>query len=146
MRHGEMIVWAAGEDTFRLGIGELRAIEQRSDAGVSVVLMRLLGGAWKVDDVINPIRLGLIGGGLSEADARKKVDAATESANLYELAVTAAEVMRRFVIWEGDDQPGEAPAGQAETTSPRSPTAEPDGQPTTELAPSSASLPETSTT
>ncbi len=146
MRHGEVIVWAGGEHSFRLGIGELRAIEQRSDAGVSVVLVRLLSGTWKVDDVINPIRLGLIGAGLSEPEAKKLVDAATESVNLYALAVTAAEVLRRFVMWEGEDQPGEAPAGQAETTSPRSPTVAPDGQPTTEPVPSSASFPETSTT
>ena len=64
MRGAEEIVWAGGEHAFRLGIGELRAIEQKCDAGCAVVLMRLLSSAWKIDDVVQPIRLGLIGAGM----------------------------------------------------------------------------------
>lgn len=130
MRPAETIAWPAGEHSFRLGIGQLRAIEQRCDAGVAVILMRLLGQAWKIDDVVQPIRLGLIGAGMSEHDAQKAIDAALDTTSPYGLAVTAAEVLRRFVMWEGDDRPGEAQAGEA-TSPTRSQTDEPDGQPTT---------------
>jgi hypothetical protein len=109
MRGAEQIVWAGGEHSFRLGIGELRAIEQRSDAGCAVVLMRLLSQQWKIDDVINPIRLGLIGGGLPERDAQTAVDKALDVASLYSLALPAAEILRRFIMWETDDQPGGEP-------------------------------------
>lgn len=111
MRGAEEIVWAGGEHPFRLGIGELRAIEQKCDAGTAVVLMRLLSTAWKIDDVVAPIRLGLVGGGMSERDAQKAIDAAMDVASPYALAVTAAEVLRRFVMWENPDQPGELEAG-----------------------------------
>lgn len=135
MRQSEMIVWAGGEHAFRLGIGELRAIEQRSDAGCAVVMMRLLSSAWKVDDILNPIRLGLIGGGLSATDAQKLIDKVLdEQASLYSLAVVAADILKRFLMWEdGDDQPGELKAGQT-TVSPRSQTGKPDGPDTTDQA------------
>lgn len=118
MRGVEEIVWPGGEHSFRLGIGELRAIEQRSDAGCAVVFGRLLGMQWKIDDVVQPIRLGLIGGGMQEREAQRLVDSAMEIASPWSLAVTAAEILRRFIMWEtadqpGGDQPGEPPAGEA---------------------------------
>ena len=126
MRHAETIVWPGGEHAFRLGIGELRAIEQRSDAGCSVVLMRLLGQQWKVDDVVNPIRLGLIGGGLAEREAQKIIETAMETSSLYGLAIVSADVLRRFIMWETDDEPGE-PQAEATTSDLRTQTAKPDG-------------------
>ncbi|MBY5503139.1 gene transfer agent family protein [Rhizobium leguminosarum] len=110
MRGSEEITWQGGEHSFRLGIGELRAIEQRSDAGCAVVMMRLLSSQWKIDDVINPIRLGLIGGGMEERLAQKAIEAALDVASPYALAVTSADVLRRFIMWETDDQPGEPKA------------------------------------
>lgn len=118
MRGAEDIVWPGGEHPFRLGIGELRAIEQRSDAGSAVVMMRLLTGQWKIDDVFSTLRIGLVGGGMSEADAKKTIDSALESASPYKLSVTAADLIRRFIMWdEGDEQPGE-PQAEATATAP----------------------------
>lgn len=116
MRHSESVVWPAGEHSFRLGIGELRAIEQRSDAGSAVVMMRLLTGSWKIDDVVSTLRIGLVGGGMPEKDAQKTVDAALEVASPYTLAVTAADVIRRFIMWDGEDQPA---SGEAQAEAPK---------------------------
>lgn len=118
MRGSEEIVWPSGEHAFRLGIGELRAIEQKSDAGCAVIMMRLLSTAWKIDDVIQPIRLGLIGAGMAERDAQRTLETAMDTASPYALAVTAADILRRFIMWEtadqpGGDSPGEHPAGEA---------------------------------
>jgi hypothetical protein len=113
MRGSEDITWPGGEHSFRLGIGELRAIEQKCDAGCAVILMRLLSSQWKIDDVIGPIRLGLIGGGMEERLAQKAIEAALDVASPYALAVTSAEILRRFIMWETDDQPGEPQAGIA---------------------------------
>lgn len=111
MRGAEEIVWPGGEHSFRLGIGELRAIEQRSEAGCAVVMMRLLSSQWKIDDVVQPIRLGLVGGGMSERDAQKALESALDIASPYSLAVTSADIIRRFIMWETPDQPGEQRAG-----------------------------------
>lgn len=134
MRSAETIVWAGGEHSFRLGIGELRAIEQSSDAGVSVVLLRLIGGQWKIDDVIAPIRLGLIGGGLPEPEAKRVLDRVMGTNSPYELSVTAAEVLRRFIMWNTDDAPGEGEAGEDQHQT-RFQTEKPDGQAITEVGP-----------
>lgn len=131
MRAAFTKVWPGGEHPFRLQIGELRAIEERSDAGVAVVLMRLMSSAWKIDDVLGPIRLGLIGGGMPDRDAQRLVDKVlADGASLYSLALPAADILREFIMWDGDDQPGEARAGTM-TVEPRSATEKPDGQATT---------------
>jgi hypothetical protein len=121
MRQSEEMTWPGGEHAFRLGIGELRAIEQRCDAGCFVVMMRLLSSQCKIDDVLSPIRLGLIGGGMAEKEAQRLVDGVlSETASPYTLTVTAAEILRRFLMWDGEDQPesGEQVAGAA-TADPR---------------------------
>lgn len=130
MRSSETIPWAGGEHPFRLGIGELRAIEQASEAGVSVVLLRLIGQQWKVDDVYAPIRLGLIGGGMPAEEASRLMERVTGTNSLYELAITAAAVLKRFIMWETADAPGELDAG-ADRNQTRFPTDGPDGPDTT---------------
>lgn len=113
MRGSETIVWPGGEHQFRLGIGELRALEQRCDAGVAVVLMRLIGQQWKIDDVVSTLRIGLIGGGMAERDAQKTIEAALDVSSPYGLSVPAASILTKFIMWETDDQPGESVAGIA---------------------------------
>lgn len=127
MRPVETIVWPAGEHEFRLAIGELRAIEQQSNAGVAVVLRRLLTGDWYIDDIAGVIRLGLVGAGMTQNDAKRVIERAMVIASPYELAVTATDVLRRFILFEGVDQPGEPLAGAGQTESP-SQMASPDGQ------------------
>jgi hypothetical protein len=136
MRSAEPIVWPGGEHDFRLGIGELRAIEQRCDAGCAVVMMRLLGQQWKIDDVVQPLRLGLIGAGMNEKEAQKALDSALDIASPYALAIPAADVLRRFIMWETDDQPGERQAGAEILSQTRSLMEEPGGPPTTGPEPS----------
>src|SRR5690606_951747 len=96
------------EQPFRLGIGELRELQDLLDAGPATVLARLMsiqpqaknlrrpvaddypgrqndpdfiadvhtyamtrgiGGEWRIDDIRETIRLGLIGGGMTPTDA-----------------------------------------------------------------------------
>ncbi|WP_283195491.1 gene transfer agent family protein [Rhizobium sp. AN80A] len=136
MRGSETIVWPGGEHEFRLGIGELRALEQRCDAGCAVVMMRLLGQQWKIDDVIQPIRLGLMATGTPQDAAQKIIDSAMDMASPYALAITAAEILRRFIMWEMDDKPGEPQAGAESPTQTRFQTDEPGGPVTTGPEPS----------
>lgn len=105
MRSAHTIVWAGGEHPFRLGIGELRAIEQATDSGVSVVLMRLLGQQWKIDDVLSPIRVGLAGAGMEPEKAKWALDRALETASPYALAITAAAILSRFLTLNEENDP-----------------------------------------
>lgn len=139
MRAAITKTWPAGEHSFRLGIGELRGVEQRCEAGCAVVLSRLLGQAWKVDDVLQPLRLGLIGAGMVEREAQKLVDAALTDSSLYALSIPAADIIQHFLLTEGkDDQLGERQAGAESQTQTRSPTEGSDGPDITGSEPQSA--------
>ena len=145
MRPTETIIWSAGEHEFRLAIGELRAIEQQSNAGVAVILRRLMTGDWYIDDIAGVLRLGLVGAGMPQNDAKRVIERAMAIASPYELAVTATDVLRRFILFEGADQPGEPQAGAGQTESP-SQTDSADGPTSSPQEPPAGSHQETSTT
>ena len=70
--------WQGVEREFRLGIGELRELQEKCDAGPMAILARLHGRDWRIDDIRETIRLGLIGAGVKKNEAlaivRKEVD------------------------------------------------------------------------
>lgn len=53
--------FADGTYPFRIGAGEMRELQRICDAGPLELYRRLLSGEWRVDDVTQTIRLGLIG-------------------------------------------------------------------------------------
>ena len=61
--------WADGSYVFRLGWGELIALQEAANAGPYVVLQRLASGTWEMGDISHVIRLGLVGGGLEPGKA-----------------------------------------------------------------------------
>lgn len=62
-----------GTYSFRLGWGELATLQEECDAGPYMILHRLHSHQWRVQDIANVIRLGLVGGGMPPADALKKI-------------------------------------------------------------------------
>jgi hypothetical protein len=115
--NGEELVWTGGQHRFFLGIGELRALQKLTDAGPMWVFGRLTSQQWLVDDVYETIRLGLIGGGMSEADARKMVDrhVAGNAGGFYKHVVLAVNILRLSIIGDEDDVVGETPATEPMT-------------------------------
>lgn len=125
----QRLVWPGGEHEFCLAIGELRALEQRCDAGVAQVLLRLLNGQFRIDDVIEVLRLGLQGAGMTERQALKLIERSYAQANLYDLSIIAAKVLSMFISWpvgKLEDDPSQGEALAAANASP-SPMVEPDG-------------------
>lgn len=134
----ERLVWAGGEHDFLLAaIGQLKALEQSRDSGPLEIYVRIVNGTYRGDDITEVLRLGLIGGGMDKDEARKLVVGSLNLASINSLRVTAIAVLNNTLFWDGrGDEPGEAQAGEATNQSrTRSPTEEPDGQPTTEPAP-----------
>jgi hypothetical protein len=73
-RIGRITALFGGEECdFRLAWGELVELQEKRDAGPAVVLARLSLGQWHLQDVIETIRLGLIGAGMDAAQAAKLV-------------------------------------------------------------------------
>ncbi len=56
-----------------LGLGELLELQEKCDAGPAQIVARLEGGTWRVQDLRETLRLGLIGGGMTPTDAMVKV-------------------------------------------------------------------------
>ena len=66
--------FADGTYRFRLGYGELSELQDKADAGPGWVLGRLMvptaeNRGWRVQDISDVIRLGLIGGGMKPVEA-----------------------------------------------------------------------------
>lgn len=93
MARGMDVTWAGGEHTFALPIELLRAMQDKCDAGPAWILARLASKQWLVDDVVQPIRLGLEGGGMPKEDARKLVRKYVEDRPLTESVITAHTVL-----------------------------------------------------
>lgn len=68
------LVWAGDSRTFRLGIGELLALQDRLDAGPAEIAARLRAGTWRVQDVQETFRISLIGAGEDAKKAKALVD------------------------------------------------------------------------
>lgn len=102
--------WGEGETVFRLAIGELRELQAKLDAGPQALWTRLMDGSWKVDDLVETIRLALIGGGTSPADARRLVDYYVIGRPLLESRSTAIAVLGAALIGVQDDPVGKEAA------------------------------------
>lgn len=109
---GIELTWAGGEHHFMLAIEHLRALQIKCDAGPQFILSRLANGSWYVEDVIEPIRLGLEGGGMSKDDARKLVVRYVEDRPLTMSVATSRAVLMAALFGSEDDQPGEVAAGE----------------------------------
>lgn len=118
---GVELTWAGGEHEFVLTIELLRALQSKCDAGPPHILERLTSRRWFVDDVIEPIRLGLEGGGATKEAARQMVKRFVEDRPLTESVILAHTVLSASLLGSEDDMPGEMKAGTASQTVTRSP-------------------------
>ncbi len=114
-----MLVWEGGEHPFKLAIGELRALQSATGVGPLFLLGRIAGSQWFVDDIIDTIRLGLIGGGMDPVEAKKLTDRVftDNTAALYRSTLLATRILRDAVMGEPDDPVGEDESGEKEAGS-----------------------------
>lgn len=69
-------------------------------------MLRQIGGDWRVDDVRETIRLGLIGGGLTPSDAFLLVATYVDKRPMNENVGTAASILLHAVVGDPDDPVG----------------------------------------
>lgn len=114
--------WGEGETRFRLAIGEWRELQTKTGVGPARLFSRLNSGDWQVDDLVEVIRLGLIGGGAKPADARRLVDYYVVGRPLLESVPVALAIVGAGLI--GGDEPvgkEDRPAAAADGTGSISP-------------------------
>lgn len=102
--------WADGTYEFALRWGELVQLQEACDAGPFVILARLGANQWRMEDISNVIRLGLIGGGVEPSKALGLVRNYVESRPPLENASLARAILEVSVMGAPDerDEPGEA--------------------------------------
>lgn len=101
-------VWIGGEHEFALNIGQLRALQKACDAGPEEILSRIWGGTWRVDDLVEVIRIGLIGGGEVDAkDAGLLVAGLIDKHPVLQFKPIAQDILMHALVGEVDDKVGE---------------------------------------
>lgn len=107
-----MMVWPGGEHPFRLALGELEGLQQKTDCGPEFLLMKLRSGQWTAVELFETLRFGLIGGGMDQTAAVKAVRDAFDRHPLIEFKVPALTVLMASIYGPADDPAGEgSPAG-----------------------------------
>jgi hypothetical protein len=133
------VLFGDGEYSFRLAWGQLAELQERTDAGPLVVLNRLHSGEWRIEDISNVIRLGLIGGGMSPTDALTKVRRYVEERPPLENHTLAVIILQAGLMGSMEEPVGERVAANQDGSSMTSPTEKSDLPPSTEQVPRSAS-------
>lgn len=133
-RHGDIaLAFGPEERTFRLGIDQLRAVQERCDAGPFEILQRLaplvrgiqarltfpqmleanLLGTWRIDDIREVLLQGLIGGGESPTMAGVIVRAEFDAKASWSFAPLAFLIIQAALAQVEDEPlPGEPKAAK----------------------------------
>lgn len=121
---------------FAFGIDQLRELQEKTGDGPRPVYRRLCEGDWRVDDIRETIRLGLIGGGMSPSKVDSLIRRHVDRRPLMENERPARDALASVLIpFREYPLAGKAPAaGEATTGASTSP-------PSTDQAPSSGSPP-----
>ena len=109
------LAWGDGEHKFRLAIGQLRELQEKCSAGPIEVLDRLANRRWRVDDVRETVRLGLIGGGLDPIKALSLVRHYIDERPLMESIAPAQAILMAALIGAEGDEVGKEEAGETTT-------------------------------
>lgn len=125
-------LWADGDRNFRLPIGQLRELQDKCNAGPAEILSRLSSGAWRVDDIRETLRLGLIGGGMTPIDALVLIGRYVDMRPLLENVVPAQAVLMAAVVGDESDPVGKKKAARTKRKAPGVSSS----RPSTELEPS----------
>jgi hypothetical protein len=100
------IAWGDSEERkFRLPIASLIELQEKCKAGPPEILERLLTNRWRVEDVRETVRLGLIGGGAKPEEALA-LRARYVDTRLNETAMVAQAILMSALIGVPDDPVG----------------------------------------
>lgn len=117
MRDGRIeLDFGDGRYPFRLAWAQLISLQEKTDAGPFFLQQRMLKGEWRVQDLAETIRWGLIGGGMTPIDASKLVRMFVENRPLLETLPIAMGVLAAALIGHPEESSlGEAGGGVAAT-------------------------------
>jgi len=89
-----------GEKTFALTDTMIRELEHKAGVGIGLFYQRVVAAQFFVTDLVETIRLGLIGAGMSPADAQRLVDTYATDRPLAETVPLALDILN--ARWGGE--------------------------------------------
>jgi len=139
-----VLTWADGEYRVRLGIGQLRELQEKCDAGPQWIYERLTlntHDGWRMEDIRETIRLGLIGGGgVTPTDALTLVKRYVDKRPALESVPVAQAILAFYLVGAPDEDSLVKKDEATETTGTGSPEERSDSPPYTVQEPSSESV------
>ena len=112
-------VFGAGIQTFQMTIAGLEELQEACDAGPEELLDRVITGRWRVADIREPLRLGLIGGGMAATEALLTVNRYAAPGNLVSHKSLVIGVLGAAIAGAPDeDVPPEKPKRRKAPASP----------------------------
>lgn len=134
-RDGSCEVVFNGQRTqFKLAWRELMKIQEACDAGPYVVLDRLVSGRWRLQDISEVIKWGLIGAGTPQAEALKLVESEVQGRPPLENLVIAQAVLGAGVVGAPEEEVGKKSEAASQEGSNLSRTESSDLPPSSETA------------
>lgn len=107
--------FADGDYSFRMGWGELIELQEKCDAGPYVVLQRLANKTFKMNDISETIRVGLIGGGMEPGKALTMTKRYVKARPPMECLPVALAVLMAGLLGAPDEDPAEKGKGSEKT-------------------------------
>lgn len=126
-RHGDIALpWGDGEYKFRVGVKEARQIEEICDVGIKRIYNTLChydaaanphGDNWRVWHIRETVRIALIGGGVTQAEALSLITKFFDSRPLAENAIIALIILKTALVGAPDEQVGKAEGAETKANS-----------------------------
>jgi len=133
------INWGDGEHTFRLPYAQLRELQDKTGSGPEELANRIARGAWKVDDIREVIRLGLIGGGLDPMQALTLTIRYVDNRPWLENKLPAYTILLAILAQPEGDKLGKAEEGASQEATAKSPSPDSSERPSQSGFPSKTS-------
>jgi hypothetical protein len=111
--------WGDGLHKFALPIGQLRELQDKLDSGPNRILQRLAGVDWKIDDIREVMRLGLIGGGMRPVEAHVLCGRYVDNRPYMESRLHAQAILMKALVGDPTDEVGKKEADQAAEKNPQ---------------------------
>jgi hypothetical protein len=109
------LAWADSDYTFRLPWSGLIELQEKTNAGPGFLLDQMWQNNWKVQHISEVIRLGLIGGGQTPADALRLTRNYVEARPPLENLSLAQAILAISLQGAPEEDKGEAKAVVAKT-------------------------------
>lgn len=108
--------FADGTYEFCMNYGAIRMLQEAREMGPLFVYQQLQAGTWRIEDVRETIRCGLIGGGMAAVKANKMVQMYVEERPIMENVALAMRVLGAGLIGAPEEDVGEPVAADQTKT------------------------------